>query len=444
MSARPVVGSDHVAITPPRVAATQMWQRVWALWISWSLIAALSIMYVSPQLLPLAIVGLTAALSIYITRSWRPGPHWGRMSAVTLPVLSLSAILLATHDPGVSVGLVLIGTGVAWVGLLVGRWERRWQLGIVMIAATLVLIAGWHWGHASIDVFTVMQGGGSALLHGANPYFQRFASTTSGVPFYYYPYGPIALGLSLPFAGLGDVRILSLLAAIAILGTAFTRSASDLDSTQRVSLLLLSPWLVWSVLQSWNELPISALLLWWFILRCRQVPLTWPLVGLALGISPVAIIPLVPIGILYPELRRDILLGCGLAAGLYSWTLIAVGLPQGLAIWHLLSGARYGITWSIGGFYQLVVGTGPPLWVVAVCETAVLGLGYLNAGRLQVHRRLWVGVLMLLIVLCSPASYFEYMIFPAIWIWWYLASASLEPLPAEGAELTTTIDYIAP
>ncbi len=444
MIARRLAARDHGAPTPTTGATAPMWQRVWAMWVSWSLIAALSIMYISPHALPLSLIGLTVAISIFIMRTWRPGNNWRRSAAVTLPAISLSGLLLATNEPGVRVDLVFIGTAIAWVGLLVGRWDRRWQLCIVSTSATLMVLAGWNWGHAPIDVFQVMQGGGSALLHGANPYFQRFGSTTAGVPFYYYPYGPIALLVSLPFAGLGDVRILSVIAALVILSTVFTRKLPLLDLTQRLTLLLLSPWLVWSVLHSWNELPISALLLWWFILPRSQLPSTWPLVGLALGISPVAIIPLVPIAILYPELRRDIFFGCGLGAGIYLITVAAIGLPQGLAIWHLLSGAKYGITWSVGGLYQLFAGTWPPFWVTIVFETAVVGLSFRFAGKLQLHRQLWVGVLMLLIVLCSPASYFEYMIFPAIWIWWYLASVSPELLLVEGGDVATKVGLAAP
>lgn len=405
----------------PASGEEQLWMKVLAIWTCVSLTAATTQMYLGPPFLPFLI--LAALVSLYVGWFWHPRsiPNFAWLM---LPILALNWLLLQNINFRHPYWIAVLATALACVGWLVAsshslRGARAGRLLIVLGCVT-VLIGDWRWGHAVIDVFGVMQNGSIDLVHGIDPYFATFHSNTLGVKAFHYSYGPIMLLLGIPFAFLGDVRLLLVASAASFVALVGWHDGRSRLLSPMVLVLLLSPWLVWTIVRSWNELLVVAMLLWWFVLAQRGCRWCWVLIGLSIGVTPVAFIVLAPVFLLYQELRRDVLLGTILSAIIYLTAVAIVGLKETSHVVRILASIQYNFTWGLGGIFHVL--TGHPFGgaEVLVLFGVILGTTFVMSKRLQSQRDLAAGVVMCALVLCLAATYFEYVVIPAIWIWWWL------------------------
>ncbi|MGH7665982.1 MAG: hypothetical protein ACRENY_09790 [Candidatus Dormibacteria bacterium] len=399
----------------------RLWQRVAVLWVCWSLAAAVTDMYVPHLPSVTALLACLAFVGVWVLTRWHPGPApKGVLWSIT-PLIPMSWLLLFSGFSETPIWVAGLAIALSLVGIAV---SRRWlwvgpALTLVAISFLLISYASWG-GRAPIDVIGIMQNGALDLLRGVNPYFQHFRSTTTGVDSFYYPYGPFALLLAVPFAWVGDVRLLSVASACSIVILPFVARRWERPTVAAAMMLALSPWLVWPILEAWNELTVVALLLWWQYLAGTEHRYAWPLVGVAVGVNPVALIAIAPIYLLQRNLRWDVARGVVLGGVIYGATVALVGLQQAGRVVHTQGSVQFPATLGAGGVVAAI--SGHPLTVIpsAAMLILILLITWRFRRALGRYRDLGAGVSMLLLVLVLPVSYFEYALLPSIWIWWWL------------------------
>jgi hypothetical protein len=371
-------------------------------------------------------LGVAAILGVLLLMS-RPA-NWNIHAALiwSLPLVALPWLTFwsYTHDAHwnkLFVIPVLLGaTAFAW-----GKpgWCRYFSLAAIVGGMVGIAVSGWRWGTDDIDVFVIMQRGALSLLHGHNPYQLWFPSTTIGIHRFHYDYGPLLLLLSAPAAWLGDVRLLELLAAFGILALGAWRLRPTPERLPLLLLLAISPWLLWPVIQSWTELIAMALVLGWYGLSKRWRP-SWLLLAVAVAVNPIVLLVVVPTGILFPELRRTALTGIVLGVLCYVMAYIVTG-HDFIAAFQIASRQLYPATLGGGGLFRLLTGRPLPQSLTLIVFLGSCLVAYLRPPRSPAGRELAVAGIAALTVFCLPASYFEYVLIPMLWSWWWLGTAFL-------------------
>lgn len=267
---------------------------------------------------------------------------WSLYAGLAEPSLSFVAavigvVLAANYAPGLIPSyaegqyplLPLLSTlAASTIAMLAqARWSR--YIGLAGAVATTLLLYrdNTKWGHATIDVFYVLQGGTLALLHGHNPYIRWYQSTTPHELHTHFPYGSAALLLALPGRLIGDVR-LSELAAMAIAIVATTLIARrNLPSHQAwwiLALLLTVPFTVHMVAQAWVEVFGAAGVALWLLMRERHRRSAIFALGAGVSASFLVLPLLVFAFVWHRQLRRDIcaavLVAVALAIPFVYWT----------------------------------------------------------------------------------------------------------------------------
>ncbi len=166
------------------------------------------------------------------------------------------------------------------------QWSNITGLLIAIAADILLYLSNIKWGHATIDVFNVLQGGAEDLMHGRNPYILWYQSTTPHLLRTHFPYNPGALFLAIPGRLVGDIRVSELL-AMAMLTLAITllarRNLPRQYSWWVLAIMLASPFTTHMVVQAWVEVFAMSGLATWLWLR-ESHPWT-SIVVLGFGIS---------------------------------------------------------------------------------------------------------------------------------------------------------------
>jgi hypothetical protein len=216
---------------------------------------------------------------------------------------------------------------------------RRWAWMLIAAAGAsslLPLARDWTWGTAVIDVFRVVQGGATALLHGQNPYGPTFAVgvypdytyTTAPMHFMYGPAMPL---LAAPGALVGDVRVMSVAMFIALFGGIIGLAATHPDKRRQwwlIAICVAFPLTITMVLNAWIDVYPVALFVAWTVLRRRHSFLA----SLALGVSfavKVTIIPaLIPFWLWSSKVRRESAIAVLVAAVIALPFAIATGIDE--------------------------------------------------------------------------------------------------------------------
>ena len=419
--------ADNQSSPPPvakrsSLSANSVYVKVLMLWVMGSLLYASRGSYLSETLWYaigiFAITGWVILFKFKVRSTWTtflpfaivivafswpildaPGPHWPLICAAPLPLAAIA------------------------IGLPASPWLRYLGWVVLILLEGICIALAWHWGRVNIDVFAISQQGALDFLRGTNPYQSWFHSTTVEVARFRYDYGPLWLLLTAPFARLGDVRVLVGLSSIGIICLGAWRYGWRQYSTWIwVALLLLSPWLAWTTIMAWTELVMMSLLLAWYA-TYQQWRWSWVFLAVALGANPIIAVLLLPMFVVIPETRRQII--CAGCAAAICW-LAALGLSGAdfIQAFRIAGTQGYEPTISLGGFYLIL--TNHPIPKIATIIIALGITAYLwryRAADLW-QRELLVGFGCLAIVWVMPASYFEYTLIPALWLWWTLGRAT--------------------
>lgn len=217
--------------------------------------------------------------------------------------------------------------------------------GIGALALGVTVTLALRASQPDIDVFQALQGASAAVLHGQNPYQPTFSAQAPASPFAFvnipvhFEYLPGAALLTAPARIFGDVRLMSVIAFLAIFAFALRlawQSPEPRVRTARISALCLAlPMTVAIVYFSWVDVYSMAGFAGWIALRRSHR--RWSIVFLVvtLTVKPVILIALVPVLLWSRRARQE-----AAAAVIFAALLI---LPFAFAT-------------GIGNFYQDVVG----------------------------------------------------------------------------------------
>ena len=241
----------------------------------------LGVVWTFGQLSHLAIflVILSTALTLLATRQgrWAQGRGWWVAIAV---VCGLTNLLYARHyhlNPGVQVACALLLTAAASVACWLPPGRRAaLLLGLAGAAVLGLTAADWPWGSAGVDVFGALSGAAGSLLHGHNPYgpvYRYYVEASPGYVFGHFAYGPSVALIAAPGRLLGDVRVMSVACAVAIISGLWylARQGDQRPEAHRVAAIAIaSPLWVGMIHESWVDVYMMAGIVWWLALRRRH------------------------------------------------------------------------------------------------------------------------------------------------------------------------------
>jgi hypothetical protein len=282
-------------------------------------------------------------------------------------------------------GLEVLFAAVLVAGVVVAlRWHFRVGTAVVAVSSIAASVAPWHWGVGLFDVYHLEMAAAVRLLHGGNPYSATIIDRvpiSPGVDVIgpeHLPYGPVVALGSLPGALVGDLRVASVLWAIAAAAVVLlvARGGGLSTGSKRMLLLLTvaSPLIPSMVVTAWPETLIVATFGLSIALHRRHP--VWMVVAIAacLLVKPTALVLFFPFFVWSPSWRLRILAGSLVALGVMLVFSIGVGVPAivfDTLIRHIWQPPRYdGLTVGASVF---VMGWGPmPSWVfpavvVAAC-----------------------------------------------------------------------------
>ncbi|MGA8207147.1 MAG: hypothetical protein WB867_03870 [Candidatus Dormiibacterota bacterium] len=268
----------------------------------------------SPASLLVVVVG-ACLLMLTATGSGRPAATatWG--AAVFLGALS-TGLLFHSSTPIGWLAPILGGVGAVVAIVFSGTLVRVCGCVIAGLMSITVLIEHIRWGQAPIDVFDFTQRGSLQLLHGQDPYFGAYLTTTLHLPLAHYPFWPGVLLLSVPGRLLGDVRVSNLLAAAAVIA-ALTVLAKRHGGTglawRCLALSLTLPFWPFMIRQAWAEIFFIAAVALWLVLRDQHRAASVAVLGV--GVATVATgLPLLVLPLLwFRRARIEILAALALA-----------------------------------------------------------------------------------------------------------------------------------
>ena len=234
-----------------------------------------------------------------------------------------------------------IGLGIVAVGVVLALLDReRIRMAGLAIAATGNIVAcvlPWQWGRGLFDVYSLEAVGAQALLHGQNPYapsiWDRMA-VAPGVVAYgheHLPYGVLAAAGGVPGALFGEIRLATLLWAVAATAaTVVLCRRGRLTSISRRHLALLavaSPLLPSMVVTAWPETLLVAGFGLWLVAQEKHP--RWAVLALtaALLVKPTALVLAFPFFVWSTRWRRQIIASSVIAGVVMLVASIGVGIP---------------------------------------------------------------------------------------------------------------------
>ncbi|HUY97372.1 MAG TPA: glycosyltransferase 87 family protein [Verrucomicrobiae bacterium] len=323
---------------------------------------------------PIAVGTLIASVGILAcTARMRqaPAPRWlWPVAAAFLAALNLRYV------PSPAAVLVVVALAIS-TGLyaLASRPATKVVAGAGALAAvTAILRWHWHWGRATGDVYHLLQGGGRLLVYGHDPYSVLIRSTTPGVRWFHFTYGPATAALAAPAAWLGDARASLLVMFLILFATTAMIARRTGQPAQRragiVALMLSLPLTVAMIVTGWTEaFPLATCALW-LLLRERHRCLGRVALGIALAAKLTIVPPLIVIGFWSSALRRDLLwasVGAGAVYGAFAlWTGPSALAHDLIGVFFSASGSPDSL--SANGIFQLELDRSLPgiIGVVAI------------------------------------------------------------------------------
>jgi hypothetical protein len=273
-------------------------------------------------------------------------------------------------------GVEVTFAAVLVAGVVVAlRWHFRVGVGIVAMASIAASTAPWHWGVGLFDVFYLEAAAAVRLLHGGNPYSATIIDRvpiSPGVDVIgpeHLPYGPAVAVASLPGAIVGDIRVASVLWAIAAAAVVLLVARHGALSTRSKRMLLLltvaSPLIPSMVVTAWPETLMVATFGLSIALHRRHAVWTVLAIAACLLVKPTALVLFFPFFVWSPSWRLRIAAASLVALGAMLVFSIGVGVPAVVfdtLIRHIWEPPRYdGLT---VGATVFVMGWGPmPSWI---------------------------------------------------------------------------------
>lgn len=282
-----------------------------------------------------AVLSATFAIVSLSSRCWGPPPRRFVWPGLVILLAATTVLYNRRLQGAVSIETFAVTATAIVLFLLVKHVAARiLAVALGACAAGLEIASNFTWGFFDIDVFHLQQNAAQALLSGQNPYTpvamgpqQVAQGVYKEIPLH-LPYGPAVPILEAPLQWLGDIRILHILAAVAIAAAVLVlaRRAGTLDRAAGV--VMAFPLTVGMVLFSWVDiLTMAGLAVWMVLFRSHPRIATVALV-LALGTKPTALIALVPIFFWSVRARRQVLIA-GLVTALVSVPFaVATGVAQ--------------------------------------------------------------------------------------------------------------------
>jgi hypothetical protein len=215
------------------------------------------------------------------------------------------------------------------IGVVIAlRWRFRAGVAIAAAASIAASTVPWHWGVGLFDVFYIETAAARSLLHGANPYSATIYDRVPIAPGVvvigpeHLPYGPTVAVASLPGAVVGDIRVASVLWAIAAAAVVLVVARQGMLSPASRRLLLVLTIAV----------PLVPLMVATFGLSValqRRHP-AWMVVAIAacLLVKPTALVLFFPFFVWSPAWRARIVAGSILALAVMLICSIGVGIPS--------------------------------------------------------------------------------------------------------------------
>lgn len=280
-------------------------------------------------------------------------------------------------------GLEVVFAAVLVAGVVIAlRWRFRIGVAVVAVSSIAASAAPWHWGVGLFDVYNLEAAAAARLLHGGNPYSATIIDRvpiSPGVDVIgpeHLPYGPVVAVASLPGSLLGDVRVASVLWAIAAAAVVLLVARhGTLETASKRMLLLLtvaSPLIPSMVVTAWPETLMVATFGLSIALHRRHP--VWMVFAIAacLLVKPTALVLFFPFFVWSPSWRLRIAAGSLVALGVMLVFSIGVGVPAVVfdtLIRHIWEPPRYdGLT---VGATVFVMGWGPmPAWIFPTAVAA--------------------------------------------------------------------------
>jgi hypothetical protein len=326
------------------------------------------------------------------------------------------------------------------VGVLIAlRWRFRTGLAIAAAASVTAATVPWHWGKGLFDVFYIETAAAQALLHGANPYSATIYDRVPIAPGVlvigpeHLPYGPSVAVAALPGAVVGDIRVASVLWAIAA-GAAVLLVARQgtLSAASRRLLLILTvalPLIPSMVVTAWPETLMVATFGLSLALHRRHAVWTVVAIAACLLVKPTALVLFLPFFVWSPSWRLRIVAGSLLALAVLLICSIGVGIPSvafATLIRHLWEPPHYdGLT--VGALIHNLGGAPLPGWVFP--GAVVLACIAVLRRRPRDVSDLCVAAALLFLVSTAFASYarFNFYYVVALMLLFALGSLGVSP-----------------
>ena len=284
---------------------------------------------------------------------------------------------------GLATELPLAGAVVyATVGAVLVRVSKLRLLLLVAAGSGVVAMTAvaWHWGSADIDVFYLVQRASALLLHGLNPYAAPIAHPTALDPDHTaiaFTYLPGVSLLAAPGYLLGDVRVMSVVAFLALTLIAWQLAGASGASSARiaatVAVCIATPTTVAMVHWAWVDVYAVLGLAGWITWRVSHRP--WAIVMLFLGltIKPTILIALVPAFVWSARARLEIVVAVVLAIMFMLPFIIATGATE---FFHDVIGIEASIGFrplglTLSAFFHQFTGHLVPVVVSALCGVAI-------------------------------------------------------------------------
>jgi len=317
--------------------------------------------YLTDTALLLVILSLVLAVLALRSGLRMPGRGWWVATTVIAGLTNLLYPQLggpfAYHVGGqIALTLALTAMAGAACALRSGRAATVLVAGAGLCLLALMAVTS-TWGLVRIDVFTAVTGATRALLHGANPYSPVFNMRLPQYPWWvhaHFVYGPIVPFLSALGWLVGDVRV-SCAAALAVtflgLWLLARQGGHRLDAHRIVALAIASPLNVGMVTRGWVEIYIVAGVVLWLALRGSRRRLATVSLGIAMLVSPLTLLMVLPGFIWSRRARREV------AAAVIGAVVFAI---------------PFALITGVGAFLSDIVGfqLSMPMWPTALTVTA--------------------------------------------------------------------------
>jgi hypothetical protein len=341
-------------------------------------------------------------------------------------------------NQGAQIALALVLACLVCAAAWLPEGRRAWMCllgaGIALFALMSVT---WVWGHLTEDVFDSVNGAAAALLHGHNPYNATFlfitepAPLTPGSMIGHYGYGPIVPLLAAPGLLLGDIRLMSGVALLAMLAATWylARQGRHRANAHRILALgLASPFSVGLVYFAFVDVYMMAGLVGWIALRHRHR--RWAMVCLAIAmlVKPTALIVLVPAFLWSRRARLEIGLSAAASALFALPFALGVGVPAFLydVIGIQLAGPPRYETLTMTSFFWQALGVGfPSLIAPTVAATAILLIVWKGRPRDEADLGMQVAVLTLAGLLAAKWAFVNYYFITQVMLLVTLAGAGV-------------------